>query len=129
MFFFNCPPPPNLPLTINCLHKVCFIVFLCAETVNISHDLSPGSTLAMPGDMRMGGSSTGEYSFSGSGSTRSQTQGWMNTLSNRSTLSKKSSSGGTGGGRSRNTLGSGNFVKDYIKRRNLILSLVVSCFW
>ena len=56
-------------------------------------DLSPNSL----GMQATGGGTGSEYgtTYAG-GSVRSQQQGWMNTLSNRSTMSKRSS-GGTGG--------------------------------
>ena len=51
--------------------------------------------------------------------TKSQQQVWMNTLTNRSAVTKRASAGR----RSRTTA---SYIKDYIKKRNLILHLVAN---
>lgn len=74
-------------------------------------------TISSISDLKGPGSTIGSIN---SGNTN---QGWMNTLSATSTLSKRNLI------RSKQQAkNNDSFVKDYIKKRNLILDLMVSSF-
>jgi hypothetical protein len=91
------------------------------DSADAASELVP--TISLPhsqSDLRISPDHYGNSQY-GSGSTRSAQQYWVNTMSNKSTISKKSSVG------TRKTVGSKReYVKDYMKKRNLILALVVS---
>ncbi|XP_074644001.1 phosphatidylinositol 4-kinase alpha-like [Tubulanus polymorphus] len=97
--------------------------YLRTNIINVgeNNDFGSGTLTAMSTDLR----SSTEFKQT----TTQLKAGWINTMtplaSNMSTISKRSSGGGTGTGTRKSAERTQSFMKDYIKKRNLILHHLV----